>query len=178
MSNERSNEEWNQMWMKWMQNELFMGKFWAKIVVERWFYHWKTILVVRSKSGWNLIVGSWNNCWNIISTIGSNPDSIWGVGWTTTMTIGRGHDLGRQITLKRATVFPHERRLIDKIVNLSLWANISLIYWQYFPIFCLFDKSSWNIISKPSNTRYINDISSIHFDIFVNIYMYVCIQPY
>ena len=39
MSNERSNEECNQMQIKWMQNELFIGKFWAKIVVEITFYH-------------------------------------------------------------------------------------------------------------------------------------------
>ena len=51
MSNERSNEEWNQMWMKLMQNELFIGKFWVKIVVEKWFYSWKIVLAIAQNLG-------------------------------------------------------------------------------------------------------------------------------
>ena len=30
MSNERSNEECNQIWIKLMQNEPFIGNFWPK----------------------------------------------------------------------------------------------------------------------------------------------------
>ena len=95
-----ANEEWNQRWMKWMQNGLFIGKFWAKIVVEKWLYRWKIILVVGSKSRRNLTVGSWSYRWKNIPTVGSNPDSIKGIGWMTIEGVGGGRDLGCQITLK------------------------------------------------------------------------------
>ena len=55
MSNERSNAmKWGS---NWIQNELFIRKFWAKNVVQTSFNCWKTFLAIGSKSGRNLIVG-------------------------------------------------------------------------------------------------------------------------
>ena len=150
---ERANEEWNQKWMKWMQNGLFIGKFWAKIAIERWFYRWKTILAVGSKSRWNLIIGSWLYHKKSILAIGSNPYSIWGVEYMIVGGIGDGYDLGHQIMLKgeiknrqfMAEVSSKNQRfstIPGDFFNLSVIYHIFSIYHRFIDalllIFCNF----------------------------------------
>ena len=43
------------------------------MVVGILFYHWKTILVVGSKYGRNLIIGSSHSRWGSILAVGSHP---------------------------------------------------------------------------------------------------------
>ena len=70
------------MWMKLVKNELFMEKSWAKIVVGISFYRCKTKLVVGSKSGWNLTIGSSYSRWGSILAVESHSDSIWTIRCT------------------------------------------------------------------------------------------------
>ena len=177
-----------------MQNGLFIGKFWAKIAVERWFYCWKTILAVGSKSRWNLIIGSWLYHKKSILAIGSNPYSIWGVEYMIVGGIGDGYDLGYQIMLKgeiknrqfmaeissknrRFSTVPSDFFNLSVIYHIFFWyiIDLSMIFCWYFANFLPSDKSPWNIVSIPSDTWYIDNISSIYPDIFFHDWDYLLV---
>ena len=73
------------------------------------------------------------------------------IGITSRLLDQHGRDLDRQITLHEggeilpknwrfisdlSPIFCHQRRLFQKIVDISPWANISSIYRWYFGDFC------------------------------------------
>ena len=67
------------------------------MVVGILFYHWKTILVVGSKYGRNLIIGSSHSRWGSILAVGSHPTSIWTIRCTWNWSLELGPNLDRQI---------------------------------------------------------------------------------
>ena len=68
--------------MKLVKNELFIEKNWAKKTIEISFYRWKKKLVVGSKYGRNLTIGSSHSRWGSILAVGSHPTSIWTIRCT------------------------------------------------------------------------------------------------
>ena len=157
-------------WMKLMQNELFIDEIWAKIVVGTLSYRWNSILAVGSQIGSNLAVGSLYNRWNRIWVVGSTR--AW---FGSSDHAGERSDISpknRQYIAEKSTINWRHRRFSIKIVDLSCFANISVIYCRFFVKYPSFDFFSWNVVSPTPDTRYIDDISPI----FCHIFLLACIQ--
>ena len=106
-------------------------------------------------------------------------DHIINVGIVSGPLDQRGSDLGRQIALERgakylqkvgdlSAIFCGHRRLFGEIVDLSVFTDISLIYWRFIAKNRPSDFSLGNVVSPPPDTRYIGDISPIYPDIFLH----------
>lgn len=162
-----------------------MNVFWAKIVVERWFYRWKNNLAVESKSRWNLTVELWFYHWNLeISSQLSDQTQIQSRaldGWPLEASViwaiksmrvwyGLSNHAGEM-----GDLLPKNRRYFDDfpLSQPTYWKNRRFIaFCKNITIFANFppsDKSPQNIMSPISNTQYIGDILSIYPDIFFRV---------
>ena len=123
------------MWMKLVKNELFIEKNWVKIAVGISFYCWKTKLVVGSKSGRNLIIGSSHSRWGSILVVGSHPTSIWTIRRTWNWPLELGQNLNHRINVGKLGVVRlavgARRRFFQKIGEIN-WNKRK--FPQNFPI--------------------------------------------
>ena len=121
--------------MKLVKNELFIEKNWVKIAVGISFYCWKTKLVVGSKFGWNLIMGSSHSRWGSILVVGSHPTSIWTIRCTWNWPLELGQNLDHRINVGKlgavGLAAGARRRFFQKIGEIN-WNKRKFL--QNFPI--------------------------------------------
>ena len=109
------------------------------MVVGILFYRWKTILVVGSKSGRNLIIGSSHSRWGSILTVGSHLTSIWTIRCTWNWSLELGPNLDLQINVGKlgavGSAVGARCRFFQKITNISLFTEISPIFGEIYGYF-------------------------------------------
>ena len=148
-------------------------KNFGQIAVERWFYHWKTILAIRSKSGRNLTIGSWFYRWiKPRFNLGHQMHDHWRWAWFGPLD-QRRRDLSHQITQKKnkkngqkisdfpssSPIFSIYRRFIVSPLYIIDLSTIFTYILQYFSLLINLHEISCR---RPS----IHDISSIYPNIF------------